>query len=129
VHLGHATVRVLDHVRAGHEVGTPQPHLAAGRQPEELRRRVLGEVVALDPKLPREGHATCAGARVLGVVGDLDVLDAPGRVIVDDDLERVEHAEAPRSGPVEDLTHGVLELAELDDAVGLGHADHRREVA
>ena len=37
--------------------------------------------------------------------------------------------EPSRRRPIEHVAHGVLELADLDDAVGLGHADHGRELA
>ena len=76
-----------------------------------------------------ERHQARAGRRVLGVVGDLHLLDLALGVVLDDHLERVEDAEPALGRPVEDVADGVLELPDLDDAVGLGHADHRREVA
>ena len=75
------------------------------------------------------GTGARPGGRVLRVVRDLHLLDLALGVVLDDDLERVEHAEPPRRRPVEHVPDRVLELAELDDAVGLGDPDHRREVA
>ena len=69
-----------------------------------------------------------AGGRVLRVVGDLHLLGLALRVVLDDDLERGEHGEAAGRGAVEHVAHRVLEHADLDDAVRLGHADQRREV-
>src|SRR3712207_8529278 len=45
---------VLHDLLAGDEVAVAQTHLAARRQPEELLRRVLHEVVAVDVQLARE---------------------------------------------------------------------------
>ena len=47
---------VLDNVGAGHEVGVAETHLAARGEAKELPRRVLHEIVTLDPELAREGH-------------------------------------------------------------------------
>ncbi len=44
-------------------------------------------------------------------------------------LSGVEDGEAARGLAVQHVAHGVLELAELDDVVGLGHADPGNEVA
>ena len=66
---------------------------------------------------------------ILGVVDDLHLLDLPLGVVLDDDLDRVEDGEPPRRSSVQDVANGVLELADLDDAVGLRDADHRRELA
>jgi hypothetical protein len=55
------------------EVRAPQTDFAAGRQPEELLRRILHEVVALDEQLPRERHFPRARGAVLGVVDDVDL--------------------------------------------------------
>ena len=122
-------VVVLDHLVAGDEVGRTQPHLAARREPEELARRVLHEVFALDPELAPELHLARARLRVLRVVGHVHLLDLPLGVVGDDDLERVEHPEAARRRAVEHVAHAVLEHADLDDAVGLGHAHEVDEIA
>ena len=52
----------------GDEVGAAQPDLAAGRQPEVLRRRLGHEVVVLDEQLARERHRSDAVVGVLRVV-------------------------------------------------------------
>ncbi len=44
-------------------------------------------------------------------------------------LSGSQDGEAAGARPVEDVADGVLEHADLDDAVGLRHADHGREVA
>ena len=45
---------VLDHVRARDEVAVAKPNLPPGREAEELLRRILHEIVALDVELARE---------------------------------------------------------------------------
>ena len=116
-------VVVLDHLVAGDEVRRAQPDLAAGRQAEELLGRVLHEVVALDPELAGERHLARPGRLVLRVVGDLHLLDLALGVVLDDDLEGVEHAEAAKRRAVEHVAHRVLEHLDLDHAVGARDAD------
>ncbi len=65
--------RILDDARALDEVRAPQPHFVAGRQPEELLRRVLHEVVALDVELAAERHLARARRRILRIVDDVDL--------------------------------------------------------
>ena len=66
--------RVLHHLAAGDEIGVAQPHLGAGREPEELLRRVLHEVVALDEDLAPERHAPRARRRIVRMVDRLELL-------------------------------------------------------
>ena len=106
-----------------------QPHLAPGREAEELRGRLLHEVVAFDPELAREGDLPRPGRGVLRVVGDVHLLDLALGVVLDDHLEGIEDPEAPMGRPIEHGAHRVLQLADLDDRVRLRHADHGGEVA
>ncbi len=121
--------RVLHDALAFQDVGIPQAHLAARRQPEELLRRRLHEVVVLDVEHARERDAAGPGGRVLRVVDRVDVLDAPFRIVLDDDLERPQHRERAQRAAVEILAHGVLEQRDVDDVLFLGDADARAEVA
>src|SRR4051794_37528278 len=52
--LENVPVAVLHDRVAGHEIGTAQTDLTPRRETEVLGRRLLHEVVALDPKLARE---------------------------------------------------------------------------
>src|SRR5439155_2043037 len=63
--LDDLTACVLHHVGAGHEVGVAETHLAARGEAEELARRVLHEIVTLDPKLAPEGHLARPGRGIL----------------------------------------------------------------
>jgi hypothetical protein len=53
----------------------------------------------------------------------------PFRVVVDHQLERVEHGDAARRGFVEVLALAFLQHADVDPRVGLGDADHFGEAA
>ena len=84
---------VLDDARARDEVRVPQPHLASRRQAEELRRRLLHEVVALDPQLARERPpARVPAVGSSGLLTTSIVLDLALRLVLDHDLERVQDA-------------------------------------
>ena len=120
---------VLHDVRARDEVGGPQPHLAARRQAEELLRRILHEVVALDVELARERHLPRAGRGILRVVDDVDLFDLPFGIVRDDDLQRPQDRHDARRAAVQVLAHAVLELRHVDDVFLLGDADPRAEIA
>ena len=67
---------------------------------------------------------------VLRVVDGLQLLDLPLGVVLDHELERVQHREAPQRLAVQHVPHLVLEHLDLDGALALAsHADHVQEVA
>ena len=120
---------VLDDVGAGHQVGVAEAHFPARGQAEELLRRLLHEVVALDVDLPRERHLARARGGILRVVDDVHVLDELVGIVRQDQLQRAEHRHRPRRMPVEILAHAVLEQPDVDHVLLLGDADPRAEVA
>ena len=87
---GHVSRVVPDRLAAGEEIGVAQPHLAPGREPEELARRVLHEVLALDIDLPRERHLARPGACVFRIVDRLQVLRLALGIVLDDHLQRAQ---------------------------------------
>ena len=120
---------VLDHFLAGDEVGRAQADLAAGREPEELLRRVLHEVFALDEELPRKRDLPRTGRRILGVVDRVELLDLALGVVREHDLERSEHRHPPRRRAVQQVAHAMLEHLVLDDALAAAHPDQVGELA
>jgi len=67
--------------------------------------------------------------RVLRVIGRLAFLFLPLRVVLDHELHRIEHGNAPRGDVVQVLAHAFLEHRVLDPGVGLGDADALGEQA
>src|SRR3974390_683079 len=65
---------------AGDEIGVTQPALRARREPEELLRRVLHEIVALDIELAAEIDLSRAGCRIVRMVYGLPVFAIPARI-------------------------------------------------
>ena len=65
---------VLDDLIASDAVGVAEPHLTPGREPEELSRGVLSEVVSLDPQLSPEGDLAVASALIFRIVNSLNGL-------------------------------------------------------
>jgi hypothetical protein len=124
-----AAVGVLVNADAGHEVAIAQAHLPAGCQAEELLRRILHEVVALDPQLSGERHLAHAGALVLRVVDRVHVLGLASGVVVEDHLQRVQHRHHPQRVLVEVLAEVVLQQLDLVHAVHLGDTDLVTEAA
>src|SRR6185436_4490902 len=84
---------------------------------------------ALDPQLAGEGHLAPAPVGLLGMIGDPAELFAALRIVLDDQLHRVEHGHSARSDLVQMLAHAVLEGAEVDSLVRLGYADALGEQA
>ena len=121
--LDDAARRILHDLPAPDEVGVPEADLPPRREPEELPGRVFLEVGPLDVQLARERHLARSGAGVLRIVDRLELLGPVRGVVLDDHLQRTQHRQHPRSGPVEFLPDGVFELRRLHDAVRLGDAD------
>src|SRR5262247_4575715 len=92
--LHHLAGRVLHRLPAGDEIRIAQPHLGAGRKPEELLRRVLHEIVALDIELTGETDAARAGRRIVGMVDRLELLTLSLGIVLDHDLERPQYGHA-----------------------------------
>ncbi len=127
--LHHVALRVLHDLAAGDEIGIAQPHLSPHRHSEELVRRVLHEVVALDENLAAEAKGARAGTRVRRMVDGFQLFDVVLGKILDHELERPQHRHAPLGHLVETVADRVIEHGDIDDAVGLGHADAPNEVA
>ncbi len=93
----------------GDEVGVAQADFLAGREAVVLGRRNFAEVVLLDINLAREGHLARAGGGVFGIVGDLDEFFLALGVVVDDQLERMQHGHGARGAVVQVVALEVLE--------------------
>src|SRR6202008_1317548 len=70
-----------------------------------------------------------AGARVPRVVDGLQLFDVVLGKILDHEVERPQDPHATLGHLVETVAYRVIEHGEIDDAVGLGHADAPNEVA
>ena len=101
--------RVFHHALRGDEVGVAQAHFLARREAVVLGRRNFAEVVLLDVDLAREGHLARAGRGVFGIVGDLDEFLLTRGVVVDDQLERMQHGHGARGAAVQVVALEVLE--------------------
>ncbi len=128
-HGGDPAARVLVAAGALDDVTVAQAHLVAGEEAEVALRRVLREIFALDPQLARERQLAPAQLRLLRVVGRLAFLFLPPRVVLDDELHRIEHGDAAGRDFVQVLAHAVLENREVDPGIRLRHADALREEA
>ena len=126
----HLARGILHRLAAGDEVAVAQPHLAAGREAEELLRRVLHEVVALDIEFAAEGDRARAGGRVFGVVDRLQRFRAALGPVLDHQLQRPQHRHAPRRDAVQQFADRDIRTRRYsDDAVRLGDAAASHEVA
>ena len=132
------TVLVLVHAGAAHQIRAHQADLATQGQALEFRRRHLKEVAVLDPQLLREGDL--AGRRVVGVavrvVGQVKILALVGGIVVDDQLDRLQHGHAALGVQLQLGAQHGLQLAHIHEVVSLGDAglfhegeDARRRVA
>src|SRR4030042_5560406 len=68
---------ILDDSLALNKVGISQPHLTAGRQPEEAFRGVLEKIIPLDVKHAPEGNLARPHTRVLRVIRGCEFLGLP----------------------------------------------------
>ena len=120
---------ILHDFGAGDEVRATQAHFPSRREPEELLRRHLAEIVLLDVQDSREGHLAGAGGGVLGIVDDVDLFDLAFRVVGDDDLQRAKDRHDARRVAIQVFADAELELRDVDDVLFLGDADALAEIA
>src|SRR5262245_51331762 len=92
-HFGDCSRRVLDGTLALDDVAIPQTDFTPRRQPEELLRWRLHEVVMLDVEHARKRNAARAGSRIFRVVDRLNLLDTSLRIVFDDEPQRPQHSE------------------------------------
>ena len=123
-------VGVLVHAGAAHKVGAHQPHFAAHRQPLELRRRHFKEIAAVDPHLFGEGHRAGGGVVgvPVGVVGQVKEFALAFGVVVDHQLDRVQHRHAAGCRQLQLSPQHGFQLAHVHKAVCLGDAGPPHEL-
>src|SRR4029077_18985911 len=127
--LNDVAALVLHAFRTRDEVRATQADFLPRRQAEELLRRVLHEILALDVQLARERHLARAGGGGFRVVDDVDVLDLTFRIFGQHDFQRAQHRHDARRAPIQVLADAVLELRDVDDVFLFGNADAITEVA
>jgi hypothetical protein len=59
---------ILYDAGAGDEVSSAQSHFLSRKQPEELFRRILAEIILLDVEAARERHLPGPGIRILRII-------------------------------------------------------------
>ena len=107
---------VLHDLFATDDAGVLQPHLAAGLEPEVLRRRHFREVVLLYEYLAGERDFAGAGRLILRVVDSVAGDRFAGGDVRQHDLDGVEDRQPARGRGVEFLADGVLEQRYVGDA-------------
>ena len=127
VNLDDVPVRVLDAVFARNVVSVTQTHFFARRQAEILLRRVFHKVVALDVKRFRERDFARSVRFVFRVVDGGQRLRLAFRIVVDDQLDRVQHRHSSERRLVQDFAEAVFEDGRFDRAVELRDADRLAE--
>ena len=123
LNLHDVALGILCAASALHDVGVLQTYLLARSHAEEFFRSILHEVVALDPKIAREGDGVCAVSLVLRVVNSLHLLSLTLRIVGDDEFNRVEHSRHAQRTLVQILANGSLEQRHVVESVELGVAD------
>ena len=94
----------------------------------ELLRRIFAEVVPLDIKLTAERHLAAAFHAAVLTERHVEPLHLPFRIVLDDDLNRIEYGHRARGNRVQVFAHAELEQAVFHQIFRAGHADARAEV-
>ena len=129
MHLGDVAGGVFDHPGADDVVGMLQAHLFARGQAKIFLGRMLFKIFPVDVKLPGERHHPSAGALVFRIVHCFQLFDFIFGIVLDHQLERVEHCHHPQGPLIEIFAHRIFQLGDVHRAVGFGQTDHLREVA
>ena len=88
---GHIAVLILLTAGAFHKVGSHQADLIAREHAEIFLGGLLHKVLPLNVYFPAEGHLTAAKVGILQIVGNLQLLHLSLRVVVNDQLDGVQH--------------------------------------
>src|SRR5579864_5924401 len=120
---GHVAVLVLVRARAFDHIAIAQTHLVAREEAEIALRRRVGEVFTLDPQLARDRERTQAALRMMRMDRSGAFLAGALGVVVDDQLQRIEHGGDAWRLVVEIVAQRAFEHAHVDPRIDLGHAD------
>ena len=115
-------------MRALDDVGVFQTHLAVDGEAIEFLVGVLAEVGALDPQLLGKRDLTRSSALVFGIVDSIHHLDLILRIVVNDELHRVEDGHRADGGLVKILAGTELQQGDINDVVAFGHTDGLGEI-
>src|SRR4029078_1089630 len=127
--LRHLSFCIFNRFATGDEIGVSQTHFGAGREPKEFFWRILHEVVLLDIKLAAEFYFPYPGVRIIGMVRGIELLNLAVGIVFNTDFYRPQDRHPAHGGPVENLAHGEIEHAHINNAICLGHADPLDEIA
>ena len=97
VDLCHISVLVLLKACACHEICAHETYFVAREKTEVLLRRILHEVLTLDIEFSGERNLTLAHLRILQVIRDAQHLCLAFRIVVDDQLYRIEDSHHSRA--------------------------------
>ena len=115
----HLSVRILFAAGAADKIRVHEPDLIAGEQAEIFLRRVLHEVLALNPEFPAERHLAAPELRVFLIVFHRQKLRSALRIIVDHQLHRIEHRHHPAAGRLQILADAILQHRIIRDRICL----------
>ena len=90
MYYGHIAVLVLFKTGAGYKVSAHKTNLVAREQTEVFARRLLHEILALNVKLSAKRNHTGSKLWILQVVRNLQQLGLAFRIVVDDQLHRIQ---------------------------------------
>ena len=119
---GHVSVFILFKARTGHEIRIHQAHLVSGEQAEIFLRRLFHEVLTLDIQLSSKRNLTASQRLIFQVVGRFQQLYLSFRIVVDHQLDGIQHRH--HSGPLqlEVLTDAVFQHRIIHRGIALGNA-------
>ena len=126
--LHRPAVGVAHHLDALDHERIAQPHLAARREAKELGRRFVHVIVALDVKRARQGDAAHPHAGVGRMIGRVDELGLAGRIVVDDEFQRLQNRKRARRGRLQVFARAVFQLPHFDVVVFARDADAGDEI-
>ena len=99
---------ILVHTGACYKVCMHQTHLVAGIQPAVLADRDFHEVLLLDVEFLPERNLSGTQFRILQIVLHIQFLDLIFRIVVDDQLQRMQDRHDAGSLQLQVFSHAVL---------------------
>ena len=136
MHLGYFSVCILFVIHAGHKIGIHQPDFISRKQPEIFLRRILHEIFPVNIQLPAERDFPGSHFLIFRIVDSIDPFHLIFRIIVDDQLYRIQHSHITRHLRLQIFPDAVLQHCVIRRALCFGntgkfdkHADGFRRKA
>src|SRR5574344_315932 len=114
---------------AFNDVGTFESHLLTNCHTEELLRRIFHKIVTFYVQLVAEWYFANALCFVFRIILNRHHLDLIDRIVVNNNLNRIEHSHYSRCLYIQVFAHAVLKQSHINDIIAFGNTNTRCKIS